>query len=105
MTETEFNLKVDDVLLKLERSIEDIDADIDFELNEGILQMEFADGSQIIINRQTPNREIWVAARSGGFHFSWDGSQWNSVREQRELCDLLSECASIQSGGKVIFHL
>ena len=105
MTETEFNLKVDDVLLKLERSIEAVDADIDFELNEGILQMEFADGSQIIINRQTPNREIWVAARSGGFHFSWDGSQWKSMREQRELCDLLSECASLQSGEKVIFHI
>ena len=104
MTETEFNQNVDNVLLKLERSIESASADIDFELSEGILEIDFPDGSKIIINRQAFNREIWVAARSGGYHFTWDGNQWLSNREQRELFDLLSECVSVQSGEKIIFQ-
>jgi CyaY protein len=102
MTETEFNMKVDSILLSIERSIEKGDADIDFDSSGGILEMSFADGSKIIVNRQMPNREIWVAARSGGYHFAWRDGSWRGTRDGRELFFVLSECASRQSGGVVI---
>ena len=42
---------------------------LDWSLNDGILEIDCGDGGKIIVNRHVPNREIWVAARSGGFHF------------------------------------
>lgn len=98
MTESEFNARVDETLLLIERSLEASDADLDFESTGGILEIDFADGSKIIINRQTPNFEIWVAARSGGFHFSLKNESWRGTRDDRELFAVLSECASMQAG-------
>ena len=46
-----------------------------------MLEIEFADGSKIIVNRHGAAREIWVAARSGGFHFRWDGAAWRDTRD------------------------
>lgn len=97
-TETEFNAKVDAVILAIERSLEAVDADIDFESSSGILEISFAAGSKIIVNRQTPTREIWVAARSGGFHFAWKDDAWLGTRDGRELFAVLSECATAQAG-------
>jgi CyaY protein len=102
MTESEFDSKVDAILLLIERSLEKSDADLDFECANGILEISFANGSKIIVNRQTPNREIWVAARSGGFHFALENDSWRGTRDGRELFAVLSECASMQAGEKVV---
>lgn len=98
MTESEFNANVDKTLMMIERSLEASDADLDFDSSAGILQISFPDGSKIIVNRQTPNREIWVAARSGGFHFTWKDESWRGTRDDRELFAVLTECASMQAG-------
>ena len=102
MTESEFNTKVDGVLLDIEQSLEAANVDADFEFGEGILQISFPDGGKLIVNRQAVNREIWVAARSGGYHFAWNGKGWYGTRDGRELFAVLSECASQQSGGTII---
>jgi CyaY protein len=74
-------------------------AEVDFELKEGgVLEMEFDDGSKIIVNRHGAAREIWVAARSGGFHFRWDGAAWRDTRGGAELFDALSRLVSGQLG-------
>jgi len=101
LSETEFNRLVDETLLKIETALERSDVDLDFESAAGILQVSFDDGSKIIINRQTPNREIWVAARSGGFHFRLENGQWRGTRDGRDLFAVLSECASQQAGEAV----
>ncbi len=64
MNESEFHRAVDEVLARIERAAEATQG-IDSDLEAGILTLECPDGSRIIVNRQTPNREIWVAARSG----------------------------------------
>ena len=102
MTETEFNAEVDAVLLAIEHSLETSDADLDFEATSGILEISFSDGSKIIVNRQTPTREIWVAARSGGFHFACKDGKWLGTRDGRELFAALSECATRQAGEAVV---
>jgi len=61
----------------------------------------FADGSKIIVNRHGVAREMWVAARAGGFHFRWDGGAWRDTRDGAELLEKLSVLASQQSGEKV----
>ncbi|MEP7156449.1 MAG: iron donor protein CyaY [Betaproteobacteria bacterium] len=101
MAESDFHARVDSVLAAIENEIEmydGADADIDTEINSGILTLEFDNHSKVIINRQTPNREIWVAAKSGGFHFHFDGAVWRDTRTNESLEALLSRVISAQSG-------
>ena len=99
MDDKEFNALADAVLARLDTSLEASDADIDFELAAGgVLEIEFADGSKIIVNRHGIAREIWVAARAGGFHFRWDGEFWRDTRDGAELMAKLSDLASQQAG-------
>ena len=101
MTETEFNQHVDATLTKIEAAIESSGADVEFEINSGILELEFENGSKIIINRQTPARELWVAARSGGFHYRWQDEAWRNTRDGTELFGSLQRMVSEQAGAKV----
>lgn len=76
MTESEFNAAVDDLLTETESRIEEKADDIDFDTVSGILTLDFENGSKIIINRQTPTLQVWVAAKSGGFHLSFEDGKW-----------------------------
>lgn len=103
MNETDFEALAGAALERVEHALEASDVDADFELKEGgVLEIEFADGSKIIVNRHGAAREIWVAARSGGFHFRWDGSAWRDTRDRAELFAALSKLVSMQSGRPVI---
>jgi iron-sulfur cluster assembly protein CyaY len=103
MDESEFEALAAQALQSIERALDESGIDADFELKEGgVLELEFADGSKIIVNRHGAAREIWVAARSGGFHFRWDGSAWRDTREGTELFAALSRLVSAQSGSGVI---
>jgi CyaY protein len=100
MNETEFEAAANAALEALERALEA--TDLDFELKPGgIVEIEFDDGSKIIVNRHGAAREIWVAARSGGFHFRWAGGEWRDTRNGEELFAALSALASRQSGRSV----
>lgn len=100
MNETEFHRAVDAVLERIERSVEASDA-LDVDLEAGILTVTCPDDSRVIVNRQTPNREIWVAARSGGFHFAWRDGQWRDTRSGDELFASLARILSTQAGENV----
>ena len=81
MSESQFNQMIDDFLVKLEEQIDEFDTegDIDYETAGGVLTIIFeVNNSQVILNRQTPVRQLWMAARSGGFHFDLDeaSGQW-----------------------------
>ncbi len=103
MNETDFEALAGAALERVERALEASGVDVDFESKDGgVLEIEFADGSKIIVNRHGAAREIWVAARSGGFHFRWDGSAWRDTRDRTELFAALSKLVSAQSGTPVI---
>src|SRR5688500_14838155 len=102
MDERDFERLATQALQAIERALEGSAVDADFELKEGgILQIEFADGSKIIVNRHGAAREIWVAARAGGFHFRWDGTAWRDTRDGAELFAALSRLVSDQGGQAV----
>ncbi len=100
MTESEFHRAVDEVLARIETTVEALDA-LDVDLEGGVLTIECPDGSRIIVNRQTPNREIWVAARSGGFHFAWREGVWRDTRSGDELFASLARVIEAQGGARV----
>ena len=74
ITESEFIAAADRTLAAvgaaLDAALAESDADLDWSLVDGILEIDCGSGGKLIVNRHVPNREIWVAARSGGFHFA-----------------------------------
>ncbi|MBI1174912.1 MAG: iron donor protein CyaY [Sideroxydans sp.] len=103
MTETEFNELADAIFSHIEQAIDASGTDIECSPNGAVLELEFDDGSQVIINRHGPNQEIWLAARSGGFHYAYDGGQWLSRRDGSELFGKLAELIKLGSGETVVF--
>ena len=82
----------------LDAALADSDLDLDWSLNDGILEIECEDGSKLIVNRHVPNRELWVAARSGGFHFRPRDGVWRDTRSGDELAATLSQLLATQAG-------
>ena len=102
MDESEFIRAAEQTLQQLDRHIEasGIDADCEFK-GTGVLEIEFGDGSKIIVNSQAAAQEIWVAAKSGGYHFRSDGPRWVNTRDGSELFAALSAYVSQQAGETV----
>ena len=97
MNESDFHRAVDAVLARIESSLEAEDR-LDLDLESGILTVTCPDSSRVIVNRQTPNREIWVAARSGGFHFAHRDGEWRDTRSGDELFASLARIIEAQAG-------
>jgi len=102
MTESEFETLAGAALAALENAFEAGAPDADVQAKgSGVLEIEFEDGSKMIINRHGAAREIWVAAKSGGFHFRYDGTAWRDTRDGTELFAAVSRLATQQAGAPV----
>ena len=102
MDEREFNALADATLRRIEDAVEACGADVDLEVKPGgVIELEFADGSKIIINRHTAAREIWLAARSGGYHFRPQDGRWLGTRDGEDLMAAIGRCMSEQAGKPV----
>jgi CyaY protein len=100
--EAEFNQAATATLAHIEQALET--ADLDFETPaDGIIEIEFDDGSKIIINRHGVAREIWVAARSGGFHFKPRDGGWVDTKDGESLYAKLTALIAAQGGASVRF--
>ena len=103
MTETEFLDLAEAVLDRIEAAVEEAgeaaDVDVECSRSGNVLEIEFVDnGSKIIVNTQAPMKEIWVAARAGGFHYRYADGLWRDTRDGSELYAALSRLASAQGG-------
>lgn len=103
MTESEYNELAEGVFLRIEKTIDANGADIDCNLNGPVMELEFLSGSKIIINRHTINQEIWLAAKTGGYHFEYDQGQWISRRDSCELFTKLGELVALGTGEILTF--
>jgi CyaY protein len=106
LSDADYHAKAHALLARIEAQIdgwlEDDVVDIDTHRTGGLLELTMPGGSKIVINTQPPLQEIWLAARSGGYHFKWDGAQWVD-REGQEFCARLSRSASEQAGQALSF--
>lgn len=91
MTESEFNQLADAALARIETAIDVCAGEAECNRSGNVLEVEFDNGAKIIINRHDVNQEIWVAAKSGGFHFAWQEGIWHSRRDNGELYSKLVE--------------
>lgn len=91
MNETEFHQLVDIQMQNIEEAIDESEADIDYEVTGNVMTLEFENRSQIIINRQEPMKEIWLASKSGGFHFKLIDDKWTCSKTGMELFEMVKE--------------
>ena len=102
MTDLEFLDRADQLLMAVEQHCDRIndttDADLDAQRSGGMLTLTFANRSQIIINQQKPLQEMWMATRSGGYHYRFDGQHWQDTKGAGEFFAQLNADASTQAG-------
>lgn len=102
MTDSEFNDLAEKTLDAIEAAVESTGADIEAARTGNVLTLELADGGKVVVNSQGPMRQMWVAARSGGFHYAREGQQWRDTRDGSELFAALSRILSSQGGEPVV---
>lgn len=107
MTDLEFMNRAESLLKAVEASCDRINSespiDIDAQRVGGMLTLVFSNGSQIVINLQKPLHEIWMASKSGGYHYRWVGEQWLDSKGQGEFFAGLSRFASEQAASALMF--
>jgi CyaY protein len=102
MNDLEYDKLTDNTLLAVEEAIEQLELDLDYESHGGLLSITFPDQSKIIINKQPPLQQLWLATKFNGHHFEWRNQQWIDNRTGSEFWQLLSDAASKQAGSPVV---
>ncbi|AMO58566.1 frataxin [Endozoicomonas montiporae] len=105
MNENQFNQKLDELMMAIEDAIEEQELDIDYETSAGILTLTCPNNSQIILSRQTPLLQLWLAAKSGGFHFDFDAGKGEWVCKGELLIEVLNRCLCDQCGTQTTIEL
>ncbi|MGE1152888.1 iron donor protein CyaY [Pseudomonas kitaguniensis] len=105
LTEARFHDLVDSTQQALEDIFDDSGLDVDLENSAGVLTVKFENGTQLIFSRQEPLRQLWLAARSGGFHFDYDEDDKRWVHDTTEelLSEMLARLVLEQSGAALDF--
>jgi len=104
MTESQFLRNVEATLGQIESAIDDAGLAAECSISAFVLTIEFDDGARIVVNAQTPMRQLWLASRSGGMHFGFDGAQWHDLRSGEEFFAALSRVVSGELGQDVVLQ-
>jgi len=102
MTDTEFLAAVDAVLASIESALDATGADVDIERSGHVLTLTCPDDSRVVVNAQAPMQQVWVAARSGGFHYALREGSWIDSRDGSELFATLSRILSQQAAQPMV---
>lgn len=107
MTDPEFLDRAESLLQAVEENCDRIndetDADLDNQRVGNMVTLTFPNHSQIIINLQKPLHEVWMAARSGGYHYRWKEGKWLDTKGDGEFFEALTRNATAQSGRTLHF--
>lgn len=105
LTEARFHDLVDAAQQAVEDIFDDCDLDLDLDNSGGVLTVRFENGSQLILSRQAPLRQLWLAARSGGFHFDYDqaSERWICDSSDELLGEMLTRITLEQAGEELEF--
>src|SRR5690606_32859690 len=106
LSEARYHDLVDAVQEEIEDVFDHSGMDVDLENSGGVLTVQFENGTQLIFSRQPPLRQLWLAARSGGFHFDYDeaSSLWICDANDERLGELLARVTLEQSGQTLDFE-
>ncbi|CAG9239967.1 Iron-sulfur cluster assembly protein CyaY [Paraburkholderia tropica] len=103
MADSDYLSRAEAVLAAVERGVDASGADIELERSGNVLTLEFENRSKIIVNLQPPMKEIWIAAKAGGFHYRFIDEQWLDTRTGTEFFSALTAYSTEQAGETVTF--
>jgi CyaY protein len=101
MTDSEFLLQVEQAFDVIERAIDAADADIEVSRAGSVLTLELGSGAKVIVNSQAPMQQIWVAGRSGAYHYAYRDGRWIDTRDGTELYAALSRLLNTEGAGEI----
>ncbi|UOO91245.1 iron donor protein CyaY [Vitreoscilla massiliensis] len=101
MNETDFVTLSENIFDYIDDYVSDHFDAFDTEKSGNVLTLEHEDGAQIIINRHAANQELWIAAKSGGYHFQYNDGAWLASRDGSEFYAVLSQVLGELLGEKV----
>ena len=104
MNDSQYHQLADELLESLQDTVDEIEFDLDYESAGGIVEIIFPNGSKIIVNKQAPLHQIWVATKFNGHHFEYQDGQWIDNRTGVELYELLNDAGSKQAGESISFN-
>jgi CyaY protein len=104
MTETEFLKRAEEAMRAIERAVDATGADIEGSRSGNVLTLELGNGTKVVINSQAPMQQMWVAGKSGAFHYAWRDDAWRDTRDGSELFAALSRLVSAQGGEPVMLR-
>ena len=108
MTDQQFLKAAQEVFDAVESGLDRTGLDLDTVRSGNVLTIEFDDGGKVVINSQEPLHEMWLAAKSGGFHYRLstdaDSPGWRDTRSGEEFFTVLSRVVSAQSGQAVLLR-
>jgi CyaY protein len=106
LSEARFHDLVDNVQQLVEDVFDDSGLDVDLENSAGVLTIVFENGSRLILSRQEPIRQLWLAAKSGGFHFDYDADsdRWLCDNSDEQLGEMLQRLTLEQGGEELDFE-
>ena len=98
----DFSGRAEHILARIETAIDGVadDLDIDVLRTGNVITLTFENGHRIVVNSQEAAQEIWLAARSGGFHYRWvEASQsWSDTRSGEDLRVVLARLIELEVG-------
>ena len=105
LSEARFHDLVDATQQALEDLFDESGMDLDMENSGGVLTVKFEGGAQLIFSRQEPRRQLWLADRSGGFHFDYDeeSKKWVCEKSEELLGEMLERIVWERAGEKLDF--
>ena len=60
----------------------------------GVLKLELAGGKVYVLNKQTPNKQLWLSSPFSGpqrYEYNMDSGQWLNTRSGVNVIDLLNQ--------------
>ncbi|MDE3273596.1 iron donor protein CyaY [Pseudoalteromonas sp. G4] len=104
MTDQEYHQLIEDLFINLEEQVDACEVDLDYESASGILEIIFPDGSKIILNKQAPLHQLWVATKFNGHHFERHGDKWIDNRSGAEFWQFINDASSKQAGTSIVWE-
>lgn len=104
MTTQEYLHRADACLARVERWLEDLDPDeVDYSSADGMVTIEFADGTRFVLNRQSGNHQMWFAAGVRAWHYDWDAERetWLDDRDRHDLYERVAAVVGEKLGREI----
>lgn len=93
MTESDFIELSEKTFEQIEELLDSHYPDVDWDAEGNVLTLTLEDERSVVINRQVPMQEIWLASPLGGMHFYYDekGVLVNTRKGQKPFYECLKE--------------